>query len=477
LDGKYANNMKFNADLIIRNANISNHDNSFQADIVIKDGAIARVEKDTLVTGKNEIDVKGMLVTPGAIDSHCHVDQVSSSGVTTADNFLTASRTAAFGGITTIIPFAAQKKGVSLVTTVEEYHTLAHGNSLIDYGFHTIISDLSDDDVSMHMETLIQNGCTSFKVYMTYEAVKLSDRNIIKVLDLARRYKVTVMIHAESHDLLTWLTENLIKNKKIHTRFHAEARPRAIEREAIHRAISMAEVVGARVLIVHVSGKDGVEQLRWARAHNIKVYAETCPQYLTLTSTELDRENFEGAKYCCSPPLRDTESIEALWAAIDEDIIEVYSSDHSVYRFNDINGKKIHGETAPFYKIPMGIPGLATSIPILFSEGVMKRRLSVEKFVSLSSWNAAKLYGLDHCKGRIAKGYDADLVIWDRTAKKVLTHTDIEGVADYSPYEGLEVFGWPSTTIARGEIVCRDNLVCGVPGHGSFLHCKTGREI
>lgn len=467
----------FDADMIIRNASISNHDASFVADIVVRDGMISEVLENTDSKGKKEIDAEGMIVTPGGIDSHCHVDQVSSSGVTTADDFLSASRSSAFGGITTIIPFAAQKRGVNLLRTVENYHELARGRSLIDYGFHTIISDLSDKNVVKHIETLILNGCTSFKVYMTYEAVKLTDRNIIDVLDLARHYKVTVMVHAESHDLLAWLTEKLVKENKIHTRYHAEARPRAIEREAMHRAISMAEVVGARVLIVHVSGKDGVEQLRWARANNIKVYAETCPQYLTLTSTELDRENFEGAKYCCSPPLRDTDSIAALWAAIDDNIVEVYSSDHSVYRFDDTSGKKIHGDTAPFYKIPMGIPGLATSLPILFSEGVIKRAMDVEKFVRLTAWNAAKLYGLDHRKGRIAVGYDADIVIWNRDCRRVLFHSEIEGIADYSPYEGLEVFGWPETTISRGEIVCHNNCVSDLPGHGSFLHCETGNEI
>ena len=464
-------------DLIVRNGTIVNSDKTFQGDIAVADRRIVDVKGRIDYKGKTEIDAQGMLVFPGGIDSHCHVSQVSSSGVKTADNFLTATQTAAFGGITTIIPFAAQKKGESLKETIADYHRASDDYAIVDYAFHIIISDVNVATITTEMKELIEQGYTSFKVYMTYDAVKLSDKNIIRVLDIANQHGVTVMVHAESDDLLTWLTEKLVEENKVHTKFHADARPKAVEREAVHRAISMTEVIGARMLLVHVSGAESVEQLRWAKSKKIKIYAETCPQYLTLTFSELDRPNFEGAKYCCSPPLRDDESISSLWKALEDEIIEIYSSDHSVYRFDDPSGKKAFGMTAPFYRIPMGIPGLATSLPILFSEGVVKRGLSLEKFARLTSWNAAKLYGLSHCKGRIEIGYDADFAIWDESRINIIQHEAIEGVADYSPYEGMELKGWPVTTISGGDVVCHEGKVRDDGGHGQFLRCGLGRAI
>lgn len=462
-------------DLVLRAGEVVTATGRRHADLGILEGRVAAIGPD-LGPGAKEMDVRGRLVLPGGIDSHCHVAQVNSSGVRTADDFRSATLTAAAGGITTIIPFAVQRRGESAIDAVAAYHGLAEGQAVIDYGFHVILTDAHEHLLDEFPE-LISAGITSFKIFMTYDRVRLDERGIIAVMDRARVEDATVMVHAESHDLLQWLTERLIAQGKTSPKYMPEAHPIALERDAAHRVITMAEVVGGRIVLVHVSGRETVAQLEWARARGIPILAETCPQYLVLTGDKLDQPDFHGAKYCCSPPPRDGASQAALWRGLVSGVLQIYSSDHSVFRFEGPDGKRANGIDAPFNHIPMGLPGLETSLPILFSEGVMKGRIAIDRFAALTSENAARVYGLFPRKGTLEVGSDADVTIWNPDGRRRIAVEDLKGVSDYSPYEGMEILGRLETTIARGEVVYDGGNIVGTPGRGRFVRCGRGSSL
>jgi dihydropyrimidinase len=304
---------------------------------------------------------------------------------------------------------------------------------------------------------------------MTYEALKLTDRQILSVMDVARRERALVLVHAENHDAIAWASERLLAEGKSAPKYHAESRPAAVEREAVHRIVTLAELARVNLLIVHVASADALEQIRWARGRGLPIYAETCPQYLFFSADDLDKPGFEGAKYVFSPPPRDRASQQALWTGLQEGTVDVYSSDHAPYRFGDADGKAVHGTHAPFPKIPNGMPGLETSLPLLFSEGVGAGRITLEQFVALSATNAARIYGMYPRKGTIAPGADADLAIWDPQARVTITNDALHHRMDYTPYEGWTVTGWPVVTISRGDILWRDGRVAARPGRGAFL--------
>ncbi|MCI0546840.1 MAG: amidohydrolase family protein, partial [Candidatus Rokubacteria bacterium] len=294
---------------------------------------------------------------------------------------------------------------------------------------------------------------------------------IIAVLALARREGALAMVHAENSDCIAWLTAELERAGKTAPYFHAVSRPAAVEREGTHRAITMAEIVDTPILLVHVSSADAVEQIRWAQARGIRIFAETCPQYLVLTADHLDAPDFEGAKYVCSPPPRDAASQAAVWAGLSTGVFQVVSSDHAAFRFDDPEGKKHLGTDAPFAKIPNGVPGVETRLPLLFSEGVNKGRIDLAAFVALSATNAAKLYGLYPRKGTIAVGSDADLAIWNPAREVTITNDLLHHRCDYTPYEGMTVRGWPEVVLSRGEIVVEEGKLLAEPGQGRFLRC------
>jgi dihydropyrimidinase len=455
-------------DLVVRNGTVVTAADRIRADVAIAAGLIAAVGPG-LGPGREEIDASGRLVLPGGIESHCHVAQKSSTGLMTADDFHTATLAAVCGGTTTIIPFAAQHRGQSLRDVVTEYHRRATGKAVIDYGFHLIVSDPTERALVEDLPALIHEGCTSFKIFMTYEALKLTDRQILSVMDVARNERALVLVHAENHDAIAWASERLLAEGKTSPKYHAVSRPAAVEREAVHRIITLAELAGVNLLIVHVTSGDALEQIRWARGRGLPIYAETCPQYLFFSPDDLDRPGFEGAKYVFSPPPRDHASQNALWRGLEDGTLDVFSSDHAPYRFHDADGKAVHGTDAPFTKIPNGMPGLETSLPLLFSEGVGTGRLTLEQFVALSATNAARIYGLYPRKGTIAPGADADLAIWDPEARVTITNAALHHRMDYTPYEGRTVTGWPVVTISRGEILWRDGQVAAQPGRGLFL--------
>ncbi len=463
-------------DMVIRNAVVGTAADIFHADIGISDGVITALGR-RLGPARRDLDAGGRYVLPGGIDTHCHFDQPMRDTVTLADDFLSGTVSAAHGGTTTVVPFACQLQGQSVRAAVEDYHRRAADKPVIDYAFHLIVSDPTEHVLRDELPALIREGYSSFKIYMTYETLKLDDRQIISVLALARREGALVMVHAENSDCIAWLTAELEKAGKTRPYFHAVSRPLAVEREGTHRAITMSEIVDVPILLVHVSGADAVEQIRWARGRGLHILAETCPQYLVLTSDHLDQPGFEGAKYVCSPPPRDAASQQAVWNGLASGVFQVVSSDHAAFRFDDPRGKKRHGEDAPFAKLPNGLPGVETRLPLLFSEGVSKGRIDLPTFVALAATNAAKLYGLYPRKGTIAVGSDADLAIWNKDREVVITNEILHHNCDYTPYEGMRVRGWPEVVISRGEVVVEEGKLLAQPGRGQFLRCDRPRPV
>ena len=457
-------------DLVIRNADVATASDRFRCDIGIRAGRIAALGA-ALDAGAEEIDAAGMLVLPGGVDAHCHLDQPMPDGMRMADDFFTGTRSAACGGTTTVIPFAAQVKGGSLQAAVDDYHGRAAGKAAIDYAFHLIVADPTPRVLQEELPRLIRDGYTSFKIYMTYDDLKLSDHEILKVLYVAREHEALVMIHAENSDCIAWLTERLNAAGEVAPKYHAVARPMAVEREATHRAITFSELADVPILIVHVSGREAIEQIRWAHGRGLRIYAETCPQYLFLTEHDLGGEGYQGAKCVCSPPPRDFQNQQAVWDGLAGGVFSIFSSDHAPFRYDDAGGKKLHGREQPFQYIPNGLPGLETRLPLLFSGGVMDGRIDIHQFVALTATNPAKMYGLYPRKGSIVVGGDADIVLWDTRREVVLDNAMLHHDVDYTPYQGVTVRGWPVLTLARGKVVCRDRSFVGSAGAGQFLPC------
>ncbi|UCU94347.1 dihydropyrimidinase [Hydrogenophaga taeniospiralis] len=459
-------------DLVIRQARVATASDCFEADIGIRDGRIEALGA-ALAKGRQEINAAGRVVTPGGVDAHCHLDQPMAPPLRMADDFESGTRSAACGGTTTVIPFAAQEKGQSLRAAVDDYHRRAEGKAHIDYAFHMIVSDPTPTVLNDELPSLIRAGYTSFKVYMTYDDLKLDDGQILDVLSVAREEGAMAMIHAENADCIEWLSKRLEAAGRIAPRFHAHSRPMLVEREATHRAIALSELVDVPILIVHVSGREAVEQIRWARAHGLQVHAETCPQYLFLTAEDLGiDDSYKGARCVCSPPPRDKGNQEVIWNGLNDGLFTIFSSDHAPFRFDDPEGKKPGGQEVPFRHIPNGIPGLETRLPLLYSEGVLKGRITLSKFVELTSTNPAKAYGLHPRKGTIAPGSDADLVMWDE-GEFELTNSRLHHAVDYTPYEGMKLGAWPGLTLAGGEVVWDGSNFHPRAGRGRFLRCGT----
>jgi dihydropyrimidinase len=456
-------------DLVIRNGTVATAADTTACDIGIKDGVVAMLGKN-LGPGVQEIDASGRLVLPGGIDSHCHIEQRSSAGVICADDFYSATVSAAFGGTTTVIPFAAQHRGQSLRQVVEEYHAAAGPKAVIDYAFHLIISDPSEQVMGQELPALIRDGYTSFKVYMTYDLLALDDRQMLDILAVARREGALVMVHAENHEMIKWLTSRLLDRGLGAPRYHAVSHARLAEGEATNRAVALAQLLDVPILLVHVSAAEAIDVIRNAQTKGLRIYGETCPQYLFLTAEDLARPGIEGAKFCCSPPPRDHAAQQAVWTGLRNGTFQVFSSDHAPYRF-DASGKLPHGDRTTFKEIANGVPGIELRLPLLFSEGVGEGRLDLNAFVALTATNHAKLYGLYPKKGTIAVGSDADIAIWDPGRETIVSAGMLHDNVGYTPYEGRRLCGWPVTVLSRGRIVVEDGRLAARRGSGVFLPC------
>ena len=455
-------------DTVIRGGTVVTAADSTQCDVGIRGGRITALAQDLPATD-HEIDARGKLVLPGGVEGHCHIEQESSVGnVMSADDFFTGTRSAVFGGTTTTLSFAAQMKGQSLRKVVDDYHALAASKAVIDYGFHLIVSDPTEQTMNEHLPALIKEGMTSFKVYMTYDSLKLDDHQMLDVLATARQHGAMVMIHAENHDMIRWLTQRLLQGGYDAPKFHAISHVELAEDEATHRAIRLSELIDVPILIVHVSASEAMAEIRRAQTAGLKVYGETCPQYLFLTASDLDREGAEGAKYCCSPPPRDASHHDIIWQGLANGTFQVFSSDHAPYRFDE-TGKLAAGPNPTFPQVANGVPGIELRLPLLFSEGVGKGRIDIQQFVALTSTNVAKIYGLLPRKGTIAVGSDADIAIWDPDLEVTVTWDLLHDNVGYTPYEGRKLRGWPVTVLSRGRVAVEDSELKVERGSGQFL--------
>jgi dihydropyrimidinase len=450
-------------DLVIRGGTVVTAEKTFRADVGVTGDKIAELGSN--LQGKRVIVAAGKLVMPGGIDSHCHIEQLSGMGVMAADDFYTATTSAVHGGTTTVIPFCAQHRADNLRTVLADYHRRAKEKAVIDYSFHLIIANPDEPTLTEHLPEAIASGVRSFKIFMTYEKTRLHDEQILDVMAAARKHGALVMVHAENHGVISWLAGRMVKQGNTLPRYHAICHTRGSESEAINRIVTLAELIDCPILIVHVSTVDGIQAIREAKARGLKVFAETCPQYLLLTAKDID-VGIQGAAVCCSPPPRDEAAQEACWRGLKDGTLTVYSSDHAPYRM-DASGKLPKGDKTTFKEMANGVPGLELRLPLLFTYGVGGKRISLEEFVNLTSTRHAQTYGLYPRKGTIAVGSDADIAIWDPEKKVTVEQThDNTG---YTPYKGRALKGWPVTVLSRGEIVVQDGQCSAERGRGRFI--------
>lgn len=458
-------------DLIIAGGTVANASDTFHADVGVRDGVVVALGKN-LGKADRVIDAAGKLVLPGGIEAHCHIEQESSGGVMTSDDYYSGSVSAAFGGNTCFVPFAAQHRGQKLKDVLELYHGRAAPKSVIDYSFHLIISDPTDEVLHEELPRAIESGITSFKVYMTYDRLIVDDGQMLDILTVAKKHGALTMIHAENNAMIKWMTEKLGDSGHVAPRYHAPSHPRTAESEAINRAISLASFLDAPILIVHVSTEAGARVIAKARYDGHKVFGETCPQYMFLHSEQMNLPEMEGAKFCCSPPLRDRASRDEIWRCLQNGTFQVYSSDHAPYRFDE-TGKLHAGPKPDFKQIANGLPGIEMRLPLLFSEGYKKGRITLNHFVALAAANVAKIYGMDHRKGSITEGKDADIAIWDPDVSRVVTASELHDNMGFTPYEGMQITGWPTTVIQRGKVIVEDNELIAERGAGEFVERRT----
>ena len=453
-------------DLVIRGGRVVTASDAVIADVGIKAGRITALG-ETLGKGRREINAAGKLLMPGGVDSHCHIEQRSAFGVMTADDFYSATVSAAYGGTTTVIPFAAQHRGQSLTKVVEDYRA-ASKKSVIDHAFHMIVSDPTPDILAHELPALIREGYSSIKLFMTYDKIRVTDEQMLDVLALARREGAMVMVHAENHGMIHWLVARLLEKGLTAPKYHAVSHIRLAETEAVSRAIQMAGMIDQPLVIFHVSTEGSMTAIRQAQDRGQKIYGETCPQYLFLTADDLDRPGVDGAKWCCSPPPRDEADQAALWRGLANGAFQVFSSDHAPYSFDE-RGKLARGPNPTFKDIANGLPGLELRMPLLFSEGVQKGKIDIHRFVDLCCTQGAKLYGLHPKKGAITIGADADIAIWDPEKQVTISDGSTHDATGYCPYAGRTLTGWPVTVLSRGDVIVDDGEFLGTRGHGQFL--------
>lgn len=467
--------------------------------IGVKDGKISTITTEK-IDGKEKIDANGAFITPGGIDAHVHIEEPN---LPYCDTFLNCTKGALAGGTTTIIAFAIQlvsdtEESTTILQDIDDYKQVANGKCYCDYGFHLIVRNPTKLLIK-NLSQVKEKGISSIKVYTTYETLRLDDSQLLAILLENKRLGITQMIHAENHDIIKFFNEKLEEKLLLDPYYHAVSRPRVAEDEASYRVISLSKVIDIPILIVHMSAKEALDHVRRAQNKLIPIMAETCPQYLFLTSEALkgcngyhadhlanldhdhdhSHDSFEGAKYVCSPPLRESdEDLNGVWQAIQNGTVTIMSSDHAPSSYDDVKGKKlglIDGKP-DYKKIPNGLPGIETRVPLMFAYGVEGEKISVQRFVEITATNPAKLYGLGDRKGSIQVGFDADLVIWHAHGEidfnlknSMLTHK-----FDYTPFEGMRFTNWPKYTVLRGKVAYdyTKKQVLSTPDEGQFLHRK-----
>src|SRR6201997_2081955 len=456
-------------DTIIRNGSVVTATDTYVADIAIANGKIAAIGADLPAQNASHLfDASGKLVLPGGIDVHTHLD-MPFGGTTSADDFETGTRAAAFGGTTTLIDFAIQYKGQSLHQAFDTWMGKASNKAVCDYAFHCIVTDVSGGQLS-EMNDLVHEGVTSFKLFMAYPGVfMLDDASIFKALRATSKNGGLVCMHAENGGAIDVIVQQALAEGKKAPKYHALTRPTTAEAEAVSRAIALAEMAGAPLYIVHLSCNEALEKVREARDRGLPVYAETCPQYLYLSLENMDAPGFEGAKYVFTPPLSEKWHQEKLWNGLKQDHLQVVSTDHCPFCFKE---QKELGKD-DFTKIPNGGPGIEHRLSLVYTGGVAKGRFNVNRFVELVSTTPAKLFGLYPRKGTIAVGSDADLVIFDHKRKHTISAKTHHMRVDYSMFEGIEVTGMPDVVLSRGQVLVEGNQFRGRAGAGEFIRRAT----
>jgi dihydropyrimidinase len=459
-------------DLVIRGGTVVTATDVMRADVGIRGETIAAIA-ERLDEGRREIVAGGRLVMPGGVDSHSHIEQLAATGMMNADTFESATRSAAFGGTTTVISFAAQHVGMNLTKVVEDYHRLADKGAVVDYAFHMILADPNEDVLFNQLPPLVRAGHSSIKVFMTYDRLRIDDEKLLDVLAAARDNSALVMIHAENHGMINWMAKRLLSRGYVAPKYHGVAHPRVCEMEAFTRLIACAALIDQPIMIYHVSTREGLDVIRRARGEGLKVFAETCPQYLFLSKEDLDKPELEGAKWICSPPVRDTADQDALWHGLELGDLQVISSDHAPYAF-DSTGKLAAGAKPTFKQIANGMPGLQWRLPMVFDAVVSKGRASLNKFVAWTATEPAKIYGLHPKKGTIAIGADADIAIWDPNKTVAIADSMVQDRSGYSPWTGRSITGWPVTVLRRGAVIVDNGNMLAAAGSGQFLARAAG---
>ncbi len=460
-------------DIVIRGARIATATDLFTADLGLRGETIAAIGHD-LPAGRREIPAHQYIVTPGGVDAHCHIEQLAATGLMNADTFETATRAAAHGGTTTVISFAAQHLGSSLERVVADYHAAAERGAVVDYAFHMIVTDPRPEVLEEELPPLVRAGHGSLKVFMTYDRLRVDDERLLDVMWAARRHGCMVCIHAENHGMISWTVRRLLERGYRAPRYHVVSHPRYGEAEAVNRAIAFSAFLDQPIMLFHLSTREAVEIVHRARGEGLKIFAETCTQYLLLRAADLDRPGLEGAMWMCSPPLREPEDQEALWRGLANGTLQLVSSDHAPYRMDE-TGKLARGPEPSFKEIANGLPGIELRLPLLFDAMVSSGRMDLRRFVEFTATAPARIYDLHPKKGTIAVGSDADLVLWDPTLEVTIEQGPRHDNAGYTPYAGRRVRGWPVTVLRRGEVIVEKGELRAVPGSGRFLP-RTGGE-
>jgi len=452
-------------DLVIRGGRIVTPGGIITGDLAVSDGRIVALGGD-IGAAEVAVDAQGRWVMPGGVDPHAHIEQMSGMGVMNADTFETATRSAAMGGTTTVISFAAQGPGQALTETVTDYAARAARGAMIDHAFHLTITDTSVPSFETDLAALIARGHRSVKLFTTYD-IRLGDAEILAVMAAARAHGALVCVHAENDAIIARARAALIVAGKVAPRHHAAARPRVAEIEAVDRICRFAEYLDCPVMLFHISTGEAADAVRRAQARGAPVSAETCPHYLLMTADILDKPGLEGAKWMCSPPQRTAADQAALWAALADGTLALISSDHAPYRM-DATGKLSAGPGARFDQIANGLPGLETRAPLIFDAMMRPGGAGPEAFAEAIATAPARIHGLPG-KGVIAEGMDADLVIWDPDKTVTYAADDLHDNVGYNPWQGRAITGWPEHVFLRGQTLAKGGRFFGSPGQGAWV--------
>lgn len=448
---------------LIKNGRIVTAVDDYRADILIEDEQISLIGKSLEMEADKGIDANGKLVIPGGIDPHTHME-LPFGGTYSSDDFFTGTRAAAFGGTTTIIDFAVQNKGESMLLGADKWHEKAQGKAVIDYGFHLITTDFEDKNKS-EMFKLIDEGITSFKLFMAYPGVFLSDdATIFRAMSAAGERGGLVCMHAENGIVINEIIKRFKEQGRLAPKYHALTRPTIAEAEGVHRAIALAEMAETPVYIVHLSCSDALNQVRQARDRGIPAFAETCPQYLFLSIDDYG-DGWDGAKYVMTPPLREKHNHADLWKGLKMDDLQCIATDHCPFCMKD---QKELGRD-DFSLIPNGAPGVEYRMELIYNGGVLENNISLNRFVELTSTAAAKMFGMFPKKGTIAVGSDADIVIFDTEKEHTFTLENQHMNVDYCAYEGKKIKGKVETVLSRGRVVIENGECLVEKGSGEFI--------